>query len=212
LNLPEQKKNVNPYKKQPKSFRKLPSIPENKTKQGNSFRGYPIAFLNSYKHECTQIPHSSFSYKLSSSGVEHLSYEEIQETLRKYTVIAVVGLSNDEDKPSYQVAAYMKVHGYKIVPVNPFVDEVLGEKSYKSLLEIPVEIQRKIEIINIFRRPDDVLPTVEQAVKLKIANGKPYVVWMQLGIINEQAAETARKANFVVIMDRCIKVEHTNMV
>ena len=141
-----------------------------------------------------------------------MSHKEIQETLNNYRVIAIVGLSKDEDKPSYHVAEYMKAQGYQIVPVNPFVDEVLGERSYKSLLEISVEVQKKIEIINIFRRPDNVLPIVEQAVTLKIAHGKPYVVWMQQGIINEKAAAIARKANLVVIMDRCIKVEHMNMI
>jgi predicted CoA-binding protein len=92
--------------------------------------------------------------------------------------------------------------------VNPFADEVLGEKSYKSLLDIPAEIQKSIEIVDIFRPAKDVPPIVEQAVKLKEAHGKPYVVWMQLGIINEQAAETAKKAGLKVIMDKCMMVEH----
>jgi predicted CoA-binding protein len=140
-----------------------------------------------------------------------MSHKEITETLNNYRVIAVVGLSKDENKPSYKVAEYMKIHGYKIVPVNPFVDEVLGEKSFSSLLEIPMEIQRNIEIVNIFRRPEEVPPVVEQAVKLKMVNGKPYVIWMQQGIINEQAVAIARNANLLVIMDRCIKVEHMNL-
>ncbi len=141
-------------------------------------------------------------------SVLHLSQKEIEDILQKYRVIAVVGLSRDKDKPSYLVAEYMKTQGFQIVPVNPFVDEVLGEKSYKNLLEIPSEIQQKIEIIDIFRRPDDVPFVVEQAVKLKIANGKPFAIWMQQGIINAQAAETARKVGLIVVMDRCIMVEH----
>jgi predicted CoA-binding protein len=140
-----------------------------------------------------------------------MSHKESTETLNNYRVIAVVGLSKDENKPSYKVAEYMKIRGYKIVPVNPFVDEVLGEKSFSSLLEIPMEIQRNIEIVNIFRRPEEVPPVVEQAVKLKMVNGKPYVIWMQQGIINEQAVAIARNANLLVIMDRCIKVEHMNL-
>ena len=138
----------------------------------------------------------------------NLSQKEIEEILHKYKVIAVVGLSRDKDKPSYKVSEFMKSHGYRIVPVNPFVDEVLGEKSYKSLMDIPVEIQKEIEIVDIFRRPDDVPPIVEQVIKLKVANGKPYVIWMQLGIVNEAAAEIARKAGLAVVMDRCIMVEH----
>jgi uncharacterized protein len=139
-----------------------------------------------------------------------MSQKEIRESLQKFRVIAVVGLSGDKDKPSYRVAEYMKQHGYRIVPVNPFVDEVLGEKSYKSLLEMPEEVQKTIEIVDIFRRSEDVQPIVDQAVKLKNANGMPHVVWMQLGIVNKQAAEVARKAGLRVIMDRCLKVEHMN--
>ena len=131
--------------------------------------------------------------------------------MERYRIIAVVGLSRETDKPSYQVAAYMKKQSYRIIPVNPFADEVLGEKSYRSLLDIPIEIQKTIEIVNIFRRPEDVPPIVEQALKLKRANGKPYVVWMQLGIINGQAAETARNAGLTVVMDKCIMVEHKNL-
>lgn len=137
-----------------------------------------------------------------------MSESQVREILRNYRVIAVVGLSADEGKPSYRVAAYMKQHGYRIVPVNPFVEEVLGEKSYPSLSEIPVEIQKTVEIVDIFRRAQDVLPVVEEAVKLKEANGKPFVVWMQQGIVNYEAAEVARKAGLLVVMDRCIMVEH----
>jgi uncharacterized protein len=132
----------------------------------------------------------------------------IPEILTKYHVIAVVGLSSDQGKPSYHVAAYMKAHGYRIIPINPTVAEVMGEKSYKSLLDLPLELQKTVEVVDIFRRSEDVPPVVEQAVALKQKNGKPYVVWMQLGIVNEEAAEKARKAGLVVIMDRCIMVEH----
>jgi uncharacterized protein len=137
-----------------------------------------------------------------------LSQREIVEILKKYRVIALVGLSKNEEKPSYEVAAYMKSQGYRIIPVNPFVDEVLGEKSYKSLLEMPEDIQKTIEIVNIFRPSADVPPIVDQTVKLKASNGKPFVVWMQLGIVNKEAAEVAEKAGLVVIMDKCIMVEH----
>jgi predicted CoA-binding protein len=140
-----------------------------------------------------------------------MSKNTLGEVLGKYRVIAVVGLSSDPAKPSYGVASYMKEHGYRIVPVNPFVEEVLGEKSYKSLLEMPVEIQQTIEIVDIFRRAQDVPPIVEQAVKLKRAFGKPYVVWMQLGIVNQEAAQAAVQAGLTVVMDRCIMVEHERL-
>ena len=140
-----------------------------------------------------------------------LSQNQIKEILQKYRSIAVVGLSADKEKPSHAVAAYMKQQGYRIIPVNPFVEEVLGEKSFKSLLDMPAEIQKTIEIVDIFRRPEDVLPIVEQATELKQASGKPFVVWMQVGIVNLEAAERARKAGLVVVMDRCLMVEHKNL-
>jgi len=95
--------------------------------------------------------------------------------------------------------------------VNPFVDEVLGERSYKSLIEIPVEIQKEIDIVNVFRRLEAVPLVVEQAVKLRRMHGKPCVVWMQLGIVNERAAATARKVGLTVIMDKCIMQEHKRL-
>jgi predicted CoA-binding protein len=140
-----------------------------------------------------------------------LSQEDVREILTKYRTVAIVGLSNDPLKPSYVVADYLKDHGFQIIPVNPFVTEVLGEKSYKSLLEMPVEVQKIIEVVDIFRRAEDVPPIVGQGVQLKKSNGVPYVIWMQLGIINEQAAETARKAGLTVVMDKCMRLEHQRL-
>ena len=137
-----------------------------------------------------------------------MSQNIIKEILEKYKVIAVVGLSKEPGKDSHRVSAYLKRHGYRIIPVNPFADEVLGEKSYQSLLDIPPEVQKTIEIVDIFRPAKDVPPIVEQAVKLKQKNGKPFVVWMQLGIINEQAAEAGKRAGLIVVMDKCLMVEH----
>lgn len=140
-----------------------------------------------------------------------MSQNQTKEILQKFHVIAVVGLSADEEKPSHEVAEYMKRHGYRIIPVNPFAGEVLDEKSYKSLLDMPADVQKTIEIVDIFRRPADVPPIVEQAIQLKQTNGKPFVVWMQMGIVNIDAAEKALKAGLVVVMDRCIMVEHGNL-
>jgi len=137
-----------------------------------------------------------------------LSQNMVKEILEKYRVIAVVGLSKEPGKYSHRVAAYLKQHGYRIVPVNPFADEVLGEKSYPSLLDIPLDIQRAIEIVDVFRPAKDVPPIMEQAIKLKEKNGKPFVVWMQLGIVNEEAAEAGRRAGLIVVMDKCLMVEH----
>jgi predicted CoA-binding protein len=123
-----------------------------------------------------------------------LSKEEIKEILSTCKTIAVVGLSREPEKESYRVAKHMQKHGYRIIPVNPFADEVLDEKSYKSLLDIPTEIQKEIDVVDVFRRAEDVPPIVEQAVKLREQHGKPCVVWMQLGIVNEKAAAAARKS------------------
>jgi predicted CoA-binding protein len=140
-----------------------------------------------------------------------MSQNEIKEILTRYRTVAVIGLSREPGKDSYRVSAYLKKHGFRIIPVNPFADEVLGEKSYKSLLEMPREIQKTIEIVDVFRPAKDVPPIVEQAIKLKELFGKPYVVWMQLGIVNEQAAEAAEKAGLTVIMDKCVMLEHKRL-
>jgi len=141
-----------------------------------------------------------------------LSQDQIRNILQRYDVVAVVGLSKDPKKMSYKVSDYLKQHGFLIVPVNPFVDEVLGEKCYKSLLDIPVEIQKTIDIVNIFRKAEDVPSVVEQVIELKNKVGRPFVVWMQLGIVNEQAAEAASHAGLVVLMDKCLMVEHHRLV
>ena len=140
-----------------------------------------------------------------------MSQNEIKEILTKYKTVAVVGLSREPGKDSHRVSAYLKQHGFHIIPVNPFADEILGEKSYKSLLDIPPEIQKTIEIVDVFRPSKDVPPIVEQAIKLKAAYGKPNVVWMQLDIVNEHAAEAARKAGLTVVRDKCMMIEHKRL-
>jgi thioredoxin len=133
--------------------------------------------------------------------------EEIKNVLEKYRTVAVVGLSTDPSKDSHTVAQFLKSKGWRIIPVNPFADEILGEKSYKSLLDLPEDVQKTVEVVDVFRPSKDVPPIVEQAIQLKKKNGKPYVVWMQLGIINEEAAEKAREAGLIVIMDKCMRME-----
>ena len=135
---------------------------------------------------------------------------DVKAILEKTKVIAVVGLSGDSTKDSYRVAAYLQHHGYRIIPVNPFVEEVLGEKSYKSLLEVPVEVQKTIDVVDVFRKAQDVSPIAEQAIELKQRYGKLLAVWLQKGIINEEAASVGRKAGLLVVMDRCLMVEHRN--
>jgi uncharacterized protein len=127
------------------------------------------------------------------------SGDPIFEILTKYKTIAVVGLSSNPARPSYGVTEYMQSAGYQIVPVNPNETDVLGEPSYACLEDVP----QKIEIVDVFRRPEEVPPVVDAAIR---AGAK--VIWMQLGIANEPAAEKARAAGLTVIMDACILVEH----
>jgi predicted CoA-binding protein len=141
----------------------------------------------------------------------HLSQNEMKKILTEYQTVAVVGLSREPTKDSHKVSVYLKKHGFRIIPVNPFANEVLGEKSYKSLLDIPPEIQKTVDVVDVFRPAKDALQIVEQASRLKAMFGKPNVVWMQLGIINEQASEMAKKAGLTVIMDKCIMIEHKRL-
>jgi uncharacterized protein len=137
-----------------------------------------------------------------------LIQNEIIDILKKTETIAVIGLSQDPQKHSFKVGLYLKHHGYRIIPVNPLASEILGEKSYKNLLNIPEGIQKIIDIVDIFRKPEDVPLIIEQAIKIKNKFGKPFVVWMQPGTVNEQATEAARKAGLIVVTDKCLMVEH----
>jgi predicted CoA-binding protein len=125
--------------------------------------------------------------------------DPIAELLTRAKTIAVVGLSSNPLRPSHGVTAYMQSHGYHIIPVNPNIDECLGQKAYASLLEVP----EKIDIVNIFRRPEFVEEVVDQAIQLKVP-----AIWMQEDVIHENAVEKARQAGIFVVMDRCILKEH----
>jgi predicted CoA-binding protein len=125
--------------------------------------------------------------------------DPITEILKRYKTIAVVGLSSNPMRPSFGVTEYMQGAGYRIIPVNPNESEVLGEKSYARLEDVP----EKIEIVDIFRRHEEVASAVESAIRVGAK-----VVWMQQGIENEEAAEKARNAGLVVVEDACILVEH----
>jgi uncharacterized protein len=129
--------------------------------------------------------------------------DPIYELLSRTKTIAVVGLSDSPMRASHGVSAYMQAAGYKIIPVNPEIAEALGEKAYASLLEMPREVAEKIDLVDVFRRPEYVDEIVEQVIQLKIP-----AIWLQEGVINERAAEKARKAGIFVVMDRCVLKEH----
>lgn len=127
------------------------------------------------------------------------TWEEVERILRPPKTIAVVGLSDKPDRESHEIASYLQAQGYRIIPVNPRITETLGEKAYPSLRDVP----ERVDIVQIFRRSEEVLPVVEEA----IAIGAP-VVWMQTGIVNEEAAAKAEAAGLTVVMDTCMRSAH----
>lgn len=126
----------------------------------------------------------------------------IKEILEQTKVIAVVGLSEKTDRPSYHVSAFMQSQGYRIIPVNPKASEILGEKVYASLEDIP----EPVDMVNIFRKPEDVPPVVDAAIRIKAKS-----VWMQEGIEHPEAAEKARGAGLDVVMNRCLFKEFNRL-
>ena len=127
---------------------------------------------------------------------------QLRRILKECKTIAVVGLSANDMRPSYFAAKYMQIHGYRIIPVNPNYDEILGEKCYPDLLSIP----EPVDIVDLFQRADRVMPLAEQAIAIKAK-----VLWMQLGVINEEAAKLASDAGLEVVMDRCVKIEYARL-
>jgi len=130
----------------------------------------------------------------------------IRDLLEESRTIAVVGLSPRGNRPSHRVAAYMQNAGYRIVPVRALVKEVLGERAYGKIEDIPPSVD--VDIVDIFRRPEEVVPVVEAAVKCPGIRA----VWMQEGVINEEAARISEEAGVLVIMDRCILKEHIRLI
>lgn len=127
------------------------------------------------------------------------AHDVIFNVLQKSSTIAVVGLSDSPFRPSHGVSAYMQAQGYKIIPVNPTIESALGEQSVPTLMDV----KEKIDIVDVFRRSEFVPEVVDQAIQLKVP-----VIWMQEGVVNEAAAEKARRAGITVIMDKCILKEH----
>ncbi|MDP3941381.1 MAG: CoA-binding protein [bacterium] len=124
------------------------------------------------------------------------------DLLKQAKVIAIVGLSDKPDRPSYDVASYLQSQGFRIIPINPKLSEVLGEKAYPDLLSVPKNIV--IDIVDIFRKSELVLPHVEEAVK----RGDAKMIWMQEGVINHDAAELAEKNGMSVVMNFCLMKTH----
>jgi predicted CoA-binding protein len=128
--------------------------------------------------------------------------ETLRRILATNRTIAVVGLSADWYRPSYFAAKYMQEHGYRIVPVNPKYPEILGERCYASLLDIP----EKVDMVDVFRRAEDVPPIARQAIEIGAKS-----LWQQLGVVNLEADRLAREAGLDSVMDRCVKIEHARL-
>src|SRR4030067_2676205 len=128
--------------------------------------------------------------------------DDIEKIIRESKNIAVVRISNKLGRPSLTVASYLKGQGYRIIPVNPTIQDVNGEKCYPDLSSIP----EKVDVVDIFRKPADVLPVVEEAVRIGAKAG-----WMQEGIVSEEAARRAREAGLLVVMDKCMLKEHSRL-
>ena len=130
------------------------------------------------------------------------SLTDLKPIYEQAETIAVVGLSPNPGRPSHSIAQYLKDHGYRIIPVNPMTEEVLGQKSYPDLKVVP----ESIDVVQVFRKPEDVPSIVEDAIAVGAK-----VIWMQVGIVNEEAAERARSAGLQVVMDRCMRATHREL-
>lgn len=128
--------------------------------------------------------------------------EAIKYILENLRVIAVVGMSRHSHKPSYGIPKYLKGHGYRIIPVNPYAEEILGEKCYQDLLSVPKEV----EVVEVFRPAEEAPGIVDQAIKKQVK-----AVWLQIGIINDEAGEKAKKAGIIFIQNRCMMIEYQNL-
>ncbi len=143
-------------------------------------------------------------------NIENLQYVDdyLGRIIKKTRSIAVVGLSRDPNKVSFSVAEYLRAAGYLIIPINPMSDEIMGLQCYPSLSQIPDALLQKLDMVDVFRRSEDTPPIVDEAVRLHSRLGKPEIIWMQSGIVNEEAAKRARNAGLDVVMDKCLRTEH----
>jgi predicted CoA-binding protein len=134
------------------------------------------------------------------------------DVLRKYKTIAVVGASKNPEKEAHKVPLYMKEHGYRIIPVNPTTDSVLGEKSFPSLSEIPPENAKQVEIVDVFRKSEELPEVARQAVEMTKRSGKPTVFWAQLGLENDEAKQILSDNGLQYVMNACVRMVHQNQL
>ena len=133
------------------------------------------------------------------------------EVMRKYRVIAVVGASKNPEKEAFTVPAYLREHGYTIIPVNPTTDKVNGLKSYPSLADIPAEVAEEVDVVEVFRPSEEFPEVARQVATMKRNTGRPFVFWGQLGLENDDAKKILTDSRVDYVMDKCMRVEHQLM-
>jgi uncharacterized protein len=134
-----------------------------------------------------------------------------REVLRKYNTIAVVGASKNPQKDAYTVPQFMKDHGYTIVPINPTADEIVGEKAYPSLVDLPPDVAGRIEIVDVFRPSEELPQVAQQVVDFHRKYGRPFVFWAQLGLENEEAKQILSKDRIPYVMNACLRIVQKSM-
>jgi predicted CoA-binding protein len=133
---------------------------------------------------------------------------EPTEVMKNYRVIAVVGASKNPEKEAYTVPAYLRGHGYTVIPVNPTTDSIDGQKTYHSLAEIPDDLARIVEVVDVFRPSEEFPQVAEQVAQMKKRTGRPFVFWGQLRLENEEAKKILAAAGIDYVMDKCMRIEH----
>ena len=141
-----------------------------------------------------------------------MSLEDPVKVLREARVVAVVGASRNPEKDAYRVPAYLQSKGYRVIPINPKANEILGEKAYPSLDALPDDLARQVDVVDVFRPPEEAVNVVEQAIRLKERTGKDIVVWFQFGTSSDEAVEKALKAGLRVVRERCMMQELKRML
>jgi uncharacterized protein len=133
------------------------------------------------------------------------------EVMKKYRFFAVVGASKNPEKDAYTVPAYLRDKGYTVIPVNPTTDSIDGQKSYHSLADVPDDLARKVEVVDVFRPSEELPKVAEQVIQMKKRTGRPFVFWAQLGLENEEAKKMLTGAGVDYVMGMCARIEHQRM-
>jgi predicted CoA-binding protein len=154
------------------------------------------------------VPYFSVEEKMMSQAQIPSSTVSPSEVLKRYKTIAVVGASKNPEKDAYTVPQYLKEHGYRIIPVNPTANEILGEKAYPSLSGLPSELVKQVEVVEVFRPSEELRQVAQQVVEMRKRSGRPFVFWAQLGLENDPAKQILTENNIPYVMNACMRVVH----